>query len=53
MKKNIKKLQLKKKTIVSLNQAEKEVINGGASATCFTIRICPTPPESGICPTSF
>lgn len=41
MKKNLKKLQLKKKTITTLVLHEQKAINGGLSYTCFcTRRIC-------------
>jgi hypothetical protein len=52
MKKNIKKLQLKKKTIVNLNNDAKQMLHGGAGTlfTCpFTVRFCPTPPQTSDC----
>lgn len=53
MKKQVKKLDLKKRTLVHLCREAQQQLNGGASVTCVTIRICPTPPESLQCPTSF
>lgn len=56
MKKNIKKLQLKKRTVASLDLSAQQMINGGLAPGSIypacppTIRICPTPPESFGCP---
>jgi hypothetical protein len=52
MKKNIKKLQLKKKTIASLSNETKRMLNGGAATliTCpYTAKFCPTPPQTSDC----
>lgn len=55
MKKNIKKLQLKKTTVIALNHSEKQLLNGGLTTTpsmapvCApTVRLCPTTPGTSI-----
>jgi hypothetical protein len=52
MKKSIKKLELKKRTVSSLNSDEQKALKGGAAslfACPFTARFCPTPPISRDC----
>lgn len=56
MKKNIKKLQLKKRTITHLDLSAQQLLNGGLKGPTSlvpvcppTVRFCPTPPESRDC----
>jgi hypothetical protein len=60
MKKHIKKLQLGKRTISSLNLIEKQFVNTGAAAasrpvftcngSCTPTCFCPSPPVTLDCP---
>lgn len=59
MKKNIKKLELKKRTVASLNRDAQQLLNGGAAAasqpiftcngSCVGTCFCPSPPVTNSC----